>query len=80
MRNALLVAVLAGIGLLALTRDAYAYLDPGTASIILQGLIGGIAAVAAVAAAHWQRIKNTLSRILRRGGTDGLAAANSDDE
>lgn len=80
MRNAFLVAVLAGIGLLTFMQDAYAYLDPGSASLILQGLIGGIAAVAAVAAAYWQRVRYLLSRMLGRGGADGLAAAKPDDE
>ena len=80
IRNALLVAVLTGIGLLTFTQDAYAYLDPGTASLILQAIIGGIAAAGAAAAAHWQRVKRMLSRLLGRGRTDGLAAAHTDDE
>jgi hypothetical protein len=45
-RDAFAVAVLTGIGLVTFMRDAYAYLDPGTASMLLQGLIGGIAAAA----------------------------------
>ena len=38
--------------ILALSSDAYAYLDPGTGSLILQGLIAG-AAVALVTIKTW---------------------------
>lgn len=37
--------------------DSYAYLDPGTGSIILQGLIAGIAGAATVASLYWHKIK-----------------------
>jgi len=40
---------------------AYAYLDPGTGSIILQGVIGGIAAGAAVIGLYWQKVKAFVS-------------------
>ena len=36
--------------------QAYAYLDPGTGSMILQGIIGGLAAVAVVAKLYWHRL------------------------
>jgi hypothetical protein len=35
---------------------AYAYLDPGTGSAILQGILGGIAAIAVVTKLYWYRI------------------------
>lgn len=35
---------------------AYAYLDPGTGSIILQGILGGLAAAAVVARLYWHRL------------------------
>lgn len=41
---------------------AYAYLDPGTGSIILQGLIAGLLAIAAAGGAFWQRIKSFFGR------------------
>lgn len=40
---------------------AYAYLDPGTGSMILQGLIGAIALGAAYLSIFWQRIKGLFS-------------------
>jgi hypothetical protein len=35
---------------------AYAYLDPGTGSAILQGILGALAAIAVVTKLYWYRI------------------------
>jgi hypothetical protein len=80
IRNAFVVAILTGVGLVTFTRDAYAYLDPGTASIILQGIIGGIAATLAVGAVYWQRVKYFVARMVGRGGDKELTAAKMEDE
>lgn len=48
------------IGLLlvgATTRTANAYLDPGTGSMILQVLLGGIAGAAVVLKLYWHKLK-----------------------
>ena len=50
--------------LLAWIAPAYAYLDPATGSILLQGLIAGIAGLAVVLRLYWQRIKSLFRRIL----------------
>jgi hypothetical protein len=42
---------------------AHAYLDPGTGSIILQGLLAGIAAAMAAAGLYWARLKNFFSSL-----------------
>jgi len=42
---------------------AYAYLDPGTGSILLQGLIGGIAAALILARLYFQKIKSFFRRM-----------------
>jgi hypothetical protein len=42
--------------------DAYAYLDPGTGSIIVQGIIGAIAGGLVVGKLYWYKLKNLLSR------------------
>ena len=42
----------------AATRPAAAYLDPGTGSIILQGLIGAIAGGLVIIRLYWSRVKN----------------------
>ena len=44
-------------GLISYTSPAYAYLDPGTGSMLLQGLIGGIAAAIAFLSIYWQKVK-----------------------
>lgn len=36
--------------------SAYAYLDPGTGSMILQGILGALAAGAVFAKIYWQRL------------------------
>ncbi len=36
---------------------AYAYIDPGVGSMLLQGLVGGIAAGLAILSAYYQKIK-----------------------
>lgn len=43
-----------------------AYLDPGSGSMILQILAGGLAAVAVTLKLQWNRVK----RLLRIGGRD----------
>jgi hypothetical protein len=45
---------------------AHAYLDPGTGSIILQGLIAGVIGTAALARMYWARLKMLLRRPLDR--------------
>lgn len=36
---------------------AHAYLDPGTGSLIIQGIIGAIAAIGVTSRLYWYRIK-----------------------
>jgi hypothetical protein len=42
--------------------SAFAYLDPGTGSILLQGLIAGLAAIAVSGRLFWARIKGIFSK------------------
>jgi hypothetical protein len=42
-------------------KPAYAYLDPGTGSILLQGLIAAVAGVLATGGIYWNKIKNFFS-------------------
>lgn len=39
------------------TMPAYAYLDPGSVSFVLQGVVGGVAATTAVIGGYWSKIK-----------------------
>jgi hypothetical protein len=43
--------------LIASTTPAYAYIDPGTGSMLLQAFIGGVAAAFVVVSMYYQRIK-----------------------
>lgn len=49
--------VLSTILMLVGTAPAYAYLDPGTGSMLLQGLIGGAVAAGSVISLYWGRLK-----------------------
>lgn len=50
------------ITFISYSASAFAYLDPGTGSIILQGLIAGLAAIAVSGKLFWSRIKGFLSK------------------
>jgi hypothetical protein len=57
--------------LIVATSPAYAYLDPGTGSILLQGLIAGVAGGLVAGRLYWSRVKHFLSFARRKdGGTD----------
>ena len=45
-----------------LPSKAYAYFDPGTGSMILQGLIAGLMGVLFTIKTYWTRIKNFIFR------------------
>jgi hypothetical protein len=53
---------------------AFAYLDPGTGSLILQALLGAIAAAAVAIATFWSKIKMVIGRFRRRGQASSTAA------
>jgi len=43
-------------------QSAYAYMDPGTGSILFQALIGALAGVAITLKIYWYKIKERLMR------------------
>ncbi|HEY1386680.1 MAG TPA: hypothetical protein VGF43_23855 [Dongiaceae bacterium] len=49
---------------------AFAYLDPGTGSIILQSLIAGIIGSLAFARMYWTRLKDMFRRTFGNRGND----------
>ena len=65
---------LALIGVLASTwvDTAYAYLDPGTGSILLQGLLAGFAGLAVVGRLYWSRIKGFFAQGNREKASDDI--------
>jgi hypothetical protein len=58
--------LLTAIAAFTSTMPAYAYLDPGTGSLIVQSLIGGIAAASTLAGVYLARAKNVWNRLLGR--------------
>tara|TARA_Y100000741_G_scaffold364643_1_gene356368 strand:- start:3219 stop:3443 length:225 start_codon:yes stop_codon:yes gene_type:complete len=49
-----------------LPTKAYAYLDPGTGSIILQAILGFIAAAVASVSIYWTKFKLLLNKIFNK--------------
>ncbi|OJW50107.1 MAG: hypothetical protein BGO67_01905 [Alphaproteobacteria bacterium 41-28] len=47
-------------------QPAHAYLDPGAASMVLQGLIGGVAAAVGFLSLYYNRIKKFLCNLRKR--------------
>ena len=60
MNKFILVIIL----LFSFSTSAYAYLDPGTGSIILQAILGVIAAGLLTIKIWWQKLKLFFSKIL----------------
>ena len=70
MRNPSIRVVAAAAVLAALVAaPAHAYLDPGTGSMLLQGIIGAFLAVGVTLRLYWHRIK----RLFRSGKPHGAA-------
>ena len=52
--------------IILLPSNAYAYLDPGTGSIILQAILGFIAAAIASISVYWAKFKILISKIFNK--------------
>lgn len=50
--------------------NAYAYLDPGTGSFILQAIIGFLAAISAGFLYYWTKVKNFFIKIFKKNNID----------
>ena len=48
------------------TSSAYAYLDPGTGSIIIQALLGILAAGVATVSIYWTNFKSIMSKLFNK--------------
>jgi hypothetical protein len=56
------IAVLAIVVALLFPRDAFAYLDPGTGSLVFQTVVAALAAVAYGVRVYWGKIKGLFGR------------------
>ena len=52
--------ILTGVFLLLLIGNAQAYLDPGTGSMLLQVILGGVAAVGVAIKLYWHKLRVVL--------------------
>ena len=50
--------------------DVFAYIDPGTGSIIIQMIIGGLVGTGIAVKVFWYRIKSALSPSFKRNNSD----------
>ena len=50
--------------------DAFAYIDPGTGSVIIQMIIGGLVGTGIAVKVFWYRIKSALSPSFKRNNDD----------
>jgi hypothetical protein len=46
--------------------NAYAYLDPGTGSLILQAIFGLLAMIGAYTTLFWRKFKDLIKKIFKR--------------
>lgn len=76
MKRQAFVAALLFAALIGFPRDAQAYLDPGTGSMLLQGLIAGVAGGMAVIGLYWSKLKGFLAS---RGSKDVASDAPEPD-
>jgi hypothetical protein len=66
--NRLILAISwAFLGLVLTVQPAWAYLDPGTGSLILQGLTAGVAGVLVVGKLYFAKLKSFLPGSGRKG-------------
>lgn len=62
MRRAVGTMVVTAAAFAACPEPAYAYLDPGTASMLLQGLIGAVAGALVAIRVYWAKIRGFFTR------------------
>jgi hypothetical protein len=53
---------LSALLLIAVSSPAHAYIDPGTGSLIIQSIIGAIAAVGVTLKLYWHKLKVLVSK------------------
>jgi hypothetical protein len=58
--------------LLCSISNSHAYLDPGTGSIILQAILGFIAAAAATMSIYWAKFKSIINKIFKKNKKDNI--------
>jgi hypothetical protein len=65
--------VLTASAVLCFESSAHAYIDPGSTSLLLQGIVGAVAAILVITKAYWRRAIALFRR--RSDGTEPPAAS-----
>jgi hypothetical protein len=65
--------ILTTIFLLLVITDAVAYLDPGTGSMLLQVILGGVAAVAVAIKLYWHKLRAAMGMAKKQDTEDESA-------
>jgi hypothetical protein len=68
------VALLGSVATLFFTGPAWAYLDPGTGSMMLQLLLGGIAGAMVVGKLYWHRFRGFVTARFSGKPSEGARA------
>jgi len=55
---------------LATPQPAHAYLDPGSGSLILQLILGGLAGLAMILKLYWHKLRNLLGLSKKKSETE----------
>ena len=58
------------IAIFLIVTNAYAYLDPGTGSFILQAIIGFLAVISAGFLYYWRKVKNFFIKLFKKNNND----------
>ena len=78
MRSSLTnVALLAAVATLFFTGPAWAYLDPGTGSMMLQLLLGGVAGAMVVGKLYWQRLREFVTSLFSGKASEAARATHA---
>ena len=70
MKKILIYLISNIIAIFLIVTNAYAYLDPGTGSFILQAIIGFLAALSAGFLYYWTKVKNFFLKFFKKNNNN----------
>jgi len=78
IKSIVATVVLGLIGNILLVNGAYAYLDPGTGSALIQGILAALATIAVVGKLYWYRLLRFFG--IRKSKVDKEQIETSDEQ
>ncbi len=79
-KQPVILTSLLSILLICYSSSSYAYLDPGTGSIILQGVIAAVAGAVVTLRLYWYRIKSFFSKSSKKPEKSTSVDASSEED